>query len=138
MEKTTRILKAVLTPSELKMETELLQISPVLPSRNIDSDVCWYGEHVGFEQVFRDDMYAVVRRRNLFIHLQWHADTPDDPLRGGSVVRIFVKNITPIFEELVRRGTVEKDKLRMGTPWGTNEFGFYDPNKNAIFIVEDA
>jgi hypothetical protein len=24
------------------------------------------------------------------------------------------------------------------TPWKTNEFGFYDLNNNAIFIVEDA
>ena len=41
------------------------------------------------------------------------------------------------FEEFVQRGTVSPEKLRMGTDWGTNEFGFFDPNKNAIFIMED-
>ena len=82
-------------------------------------------------------MYAVLKREDIYIHLQWHADTDDDPLLGGSVIRIFVKNITSIFNEFVERKTVTTDKLRLNTDWNTNEFGFYDLNKNAIFIVED-
>ncbi|MEM7511998.1 MAG: hypothetical protein AAF388_13775 [Bacteroidota bacterium] len=45
--------------------------------------------------------------------------------------------IQPLFKEFVERGTVPPEKLRMNTPWGTHEFGFYDLNKNAIFIVQD-
>lgn len=119
------------------MKTELLNMIPVLPSANIDRDVAWYKEKVGFELLFADSMYAVMYRENLSLHLQWHADTADDPLLGGSVIRIQVKNIKPIFEELVKRGTVPEDKLRMNTPWKTHEFGFYDLNQNAIFIMED-
>ena len=83
-------------------------------------------------------MYAGLRRDGLTIHLQWHAGTDDDPVNGGSVIRIFVKDIEPIFEDFVKRGTVSKDKLQRNTPWGTHEFGFFDLNQNAIFIVEDA
>ena len=83
-------------------------------------------------------MYAVMRRENLFIHLQWHADTEDDPLLGGSVIKIFVENIRPLFDELRERGTVSAGKLRRHTPWNTHEFGFYDLNRNAVFFVEDA
>jgi hypothetical protein len=119
------------------MKTEFLQIIPVLPTQNIDRDIVWYREHAGFETHFADKMYAILYRENLVIHLQWHADTPDDPLNGGSVIRIFVKNIKPLFEEFVERGTVSKDKFVQNTPWGTNEFGFFDLNNNAIFIVED-
>jgi hypothetical protein len=72
------------------------------------------------------------------LHLQWHADTPDDPLLGGSVIRIYVKNIRPIFDESVSRGTITPDKLKTNTPWKTNEFGFYDLNGNAVFVLEDA
>ena len=79
------------------MKTEILNITPVLPS----------------------------------------ADSADDPLLGGSVIRIFVKNIMPVFDDFVQRGTVSKDKFRANTPWNTNEFGFYDLNNNAIFVVED-
>ena len=119
------------------MASKLVQIVSVLPSQDISRDVKWYEEHTGFEPVFFDDMYAVLRRDSHFIHLQWHADTDSDPLLGGSVIRIFVEEIEIIFEEFVRRGTVTQDKLRRNTPWKTNEFGFYDLNRNAIFVVED-
>jgi hypothetical protein len=48
-----------------------------------------------------------------------------------------VKNIKPLFDEFVQKGTVAQDAFRTNTPWKTNEFGFFDFNKNAIFIVED-
>jgi len=120
------------------MKTKFLQIEPVLPSQDIERDLQWYSKQLGFEAVHHDKMYAVLRREKLFIHLQWHADTEDDPLLGGSVIRIFVKNIQPVFEEMVSRGTVKEDALRRNTPWKTHEFGCYDLNRNAIFVVEDA
>ncbi|MGY8915641.1 MAG: glyoxalase/bleomycin resistance/extradiol dioxygenase family protein, partial [Flavobacteriales bacterium] len=73
----------------------------------------------------------------LYLHLQWHAGTNADPLIGGSVIKIFVKNIDPIYRELIKRGTIESNKLSLNTPWNTNEFGFYDLNQNAIFFVAD-
>jgi hypothetical protein len=120
------------------MVAEFITVTPVLPSQNIERDIAWYKEKTGFVPYFYDRMYGVIHRENLHIHLQWHADTEDDPLLGGSVIRIFVKNIRPLFDEYVSRGTVSKDKLRFNTPWKTNEFGFYDLNENAIFIVENA
>ncbi len=119
------------------MPPEFLTISPVLPSADIKRDVHWYKEKAGFELSFADHMYAVLFRNNLSIHLQWHADTENDPLLGGSVVRIFVQGIETLFDEFVQRGTVRPDSLRRNTPWHTNEFGFHDLNKNAVFIVED-
>lgn len=119
------------------MKPEFLGIIPVLPSQNIERDVKWHKTYTGFEFVFGDDMYAGLQRENLFLHLQWHADTEDDPLLGGSVIKLFVKDIEPIFKEFTGRGTVNEDKLQLNTPWGTHEFGFYDLNGNAIFIVED-
>lgn len=119
------------------MKTKLLEISPVLPSQDIDRDVVWYEKHVGFKLLHKDKMYAVMRRENICIHLQWHADTDNDPLLGGSVVKIFVNDIQPVFEEFMERKTIKFEKLRLKTAWQTNEFGFYDLNNNAIFFVED-
>ena len=82
-------------------------------------------------------MYAVLKRDKPYIHFQWHAETKDDPLHGGSVIKIFVKDIQPIFKEFVKRGTVNKVKLRLKTDWNTNKFGFHDLNNNAIFFFED-
>ncbi|MGH1365595.1 MAG: glyoxalase/bleomycin resistance/extradiol dioxygenase family protein [Calditrichia bacterium] len=112
-------------------------IVPVFPSADIARDLAWYEKHTGFVKVFGDTMYAGLKRDGLELHLQWHADTEDDPLLGGSVIRIFVQDIQPLFDEFVQRGTVSKNKLRMNTDWGTHEFGFYDLNKNGIFIVQD-
>jgi|SRR3954468_20737148 hypothetical protein len=119
------------------MKTEILSIIPVLPSSNIERDITWYKERAGFETYFVDSMYAVLYRDNISIHLQWHADTENDPLLGGSVIRIAVKNINPLFIEFVQRGTVTQEALKLNTPWKTNEFGFFDLNKNAVFIMED-
>lgn len=119
------------------MNTDLLKIIPVLPSANIERDVYWYSEKLGFKEYFSDKMYAVLYRENLVIHLQWHANTEDDPLHGGSVIRIHVNNIRPLFEELLQRGATTNDSFKANTPWNTNEFGLFDLNRNAIFIMED-
>ena len=119
------------------METKFMAAVPVIPSQNIDRDLDWYSKTLGFVKVFGDTMYAGMRLETIEIHLQWHADTPADPLLGGSVVKIFVKNIEPYFDSLVIKGIIPDDKLRRNTSWGTHEFGLFDLNKNAIFIVEE-
>jgi len=118
-------------------KAELLNVTPVLPSSDIARDIAWYKDRVGFQCMHEDGMYAVLRREMVWMHLQWHADTEDDPLLGGSVVKIFVKNARSLFNEFVERGIVDEGRFRSNTAWGTHEFGFYDLNKNAIFFVED-
>ena len=54
------------------------------------------------------------------------------------VIKIFVKDIQSVFADLLRRGTVPSDALRLNTPWNTHEFGCYDLNRNAVFFVEMA
>lgn len=119
------------------MSIDLVRFIPVFPTSDIARDTKWYEEKAGFKTWFADHMYAVLYRDELVLHLQWHADTLSDPLLGGSVARLQVKDIRPIFDEFVRRGTVPPDSLRLQTPWNTNEFGFYDLNRKAIFVVED-
>ncbi|MDP5170076.1 MAG: glyoxalase/bleomycin resistance/extradiol dioxygenase family protein [Bacteroidia bacterium] len=111
---------------------------PVLPSSDIARDVAWYETHTGFTRLGGDHMYVILGRGPLVLHLQWHADTPEDPLLGGSVLRWFVEDIHPLVEEFVARGTISRSKLQENTPWGTHEFGFYDLNGNALFVVQDA
>ncbi len=111
-----------------------MRLPCVIPSQDIDRDMKWYKEYVGFEEVYKDNLYAVIRRGHLYIHLQWHADNEDDPLLGGSVIKIFVRDIDTVFQEFVERTTIKSDVLRMQTPWNTSEFGFYDLNNNVVFV----
>ena len=115
----------------------VLSIIPVLPSSDIDRDIKWYEQYAGFKHYFGDSGYAGLRRGNLEFHLQFHHGNEEDPI-VGSVMKIFVPDINQYFEEFVERGTITADKLRMSTAWGTHEFGFYDLNKNGIFVVQDA
>jgi hypothetical protein len=115
-----------------------LGIIPVLPSLDIQRDIEWYEKYTGFKYHFGDKTYAGLQRENLEFHLQFHHGNAEDSITGGSVIKIFVADIRPYFEEFVKRGTITKEKLRMNTPWGTHEFGFYDLNDNAIFVVQDA
>jgi hypothetical protein len=116
--------------------TNLHTVCPVLSTGNLERDIKWYEAYIDFKLNYSEEGYAVLQRDNIWIHLQWHHNTEEDPVYG-SVVKIFVDDIYPIFEEMVQRGTVTKDKLRLNTPWKTHEFGFFDLNKNAIFFVQD-
>jgi len=114
-----------------------LYIIPVLPSSDIERDLKWYDTYTGFTFLFGDKGYVGLKRDTLEFHLQFHHGNEEDPMIGGSVIKVFVPDIEPYFEEFVERGTITKEKLRRNTPWGTHEFGFYDLNNNAIFIVQD-
>lgn len=125
--------------------TRLLNLCPVLPSLDIARDIAWYEEKLGFRNVYDSSMYneddrpvdyAVLKRENMYIHLQ--LQFPEDMQNNLSGIRIEVDNIRPIFEEYVRSGVAPREKLRLNTPWGTNEFGFFDLNRNGIHIYENA
>jgi hypothetical protein len=121
----------------MKEKEEIITIIPVLPSADIARDTAWYKDKMGFEIYFSDAMYAVLYRAPICFHLQWHADTATDPLLGGSVVRILVNDINPFYNEFIQRETISTDALKLNTPWQTNEFGFFDLNRNAIFFMEN-
>ena len=117
--------------------TRFLHVTPVLPTEDLERDLEWYKNKLGFSALHIAQDYAVLKRAGIFIHLQWHANTLDDPLLGGSVVKFFVKNIDTLFQEMVDKGVVPSNKLTRNTPWNTHEFGLYDLNNNAIFFVEE-
>ncbi len=118
------------------MKSNIHQIVPVLSSSDLVRDIAWFETYLGFKVVFQHEGYAVIKRDHHSIHLQFHYGDKDDPVYGA-VIKFFVADINEILDELIERGTVTKEKLRLNTPWNTHEFGFYDHNKNAIFFVQD-
>jgi hypothetical protein len=114
-----------------------LQMIPVLPSNDIERDIKWYEQSVGFKYAFGDKHYCGLTRDNLEIHLQLHRGTEEDPMLDGSVIKIFVPDLKPYMDEFLKRGVITAEKIKENTAWGTNEFGFYDLNNNSIFFVQD-
>ena len=118
-------------------DSNFKQIIPVLSSSDVQRDVAWYEKQLGFQLAFWDgDGYAGIQRDGMEVHLQWHHNNEDDPVLPG-VIKLFVRDILPIFEELQRKGLITEDRLRRHTPWGTHELGLFDLNNNAIFFVQD-
>ena len=97
------------------MKTKHLEIAPVLSSQNIERDIAWYKKHVGSTTLYSDKMYALLQRDSINMHLQWHADTEDDLLLGGSVIRVMVDDIQPIYKEFIERKTIKPEKLMLKT-----------------------
>ena len=120
------------------MGSNFIHTTPVMPTADLERDVKWYQDNLGFVQTYSEEGYSVLHRDGQWLHLQWHAGTEEDPVLGGSVVKFFVKDIRPILEELVTKQVISKEKLRKNTPWGTHEFGLFDLNRNAIFFVQNA
>jgi len=114
----------------------LKAIEPVLSTDNVKRDIEWHAKYTGFTFSFGDESYAGVSREGQCIHLQWHHNNDDDPVLP-SVIKLFVDDIDPYIHEFIERGTISEDNIRRNTPWGTHEFGFFDLNKNAIYIVQD-
>ena len=112
------------------------QTIPVLSTSDLKRDISWYAEYAGFGLMFEHQGYAGLYRDGMALHLQWHNNTPQDPVHGG-VVKFFIDNIEPVVQEFVERGTIKVSAFKKNTPWGTHEFGFYDLNQNAIYFVQD-
>lgn len=118
----------------------LLQVQPVLPTRDVRASVDFYVERLGFELVFQDadePAYAGVRRAGVELHLQWH-----DPLEWTRterpMLRIVVADIDALYEELKDQGVFHENTSLRTTTWGTREFAFYDPDGNGLTFYVDA
>ena len=130
-------------PLEQESTTRFKHMNPVLSSADVARDIEWYEQKLGFKNVYdstdynEDPVnYAVLLRQGIYIHLQFQFPEDMAQMPGGSL-RIEVENIYPLFEEYVEKGVVPKTKMVRNTPWGTNEFGFFDLNKNGITFYED-
>ena len=121
------------------------ELNPVLPSRNVKNSVDYYTNKLGFALAFQspadNPSYAVIRRDDVTLHLQWQDFT--DPNVGTANLRFVVEEIEGLFEEYSTQDVFNEEgkfyqdtKLRK-TPWGTREFAFYDPDMNALTFYED-
>jgi len=123
-----------------KSETTFLHMIPVLASADVKRDIDWYENKLGFKNVYDSTAYhdgpvdyAVLRRQNLIIHLQFQF--PKD--MTSTDVKIEVKNIDSLIEEYLEKNVITAENVNRKTPWNTDEFGLFDLNKNRITFLED-
>lgn len=111
-------------------------IVPVLPTDDLDRDIAWYEEKVGFSTVWHDHRYAILRREMFEIHLQLHPEDRLGPLLYGSTIRIRVADVIPYTSEFMEASIITASGYTSKTAWGTAEVVVQDPNGNVIYFVQ--
>ena len=125
----------------MRRTTEFRELNPVIPVKNMNETLAFYEEKLGFRRAFDDSTgpetpisYAGVLRGGLCLHLQSMApdENPTMPL-----IRIRVDNIEPLYEEYKNKGALAPNAKLEPKPWGSKDFGLYDPNGAALLFYED-
>jgi catechol 2,3-dioxygenase-like lactoylglutathione lyase family enzyme len=122
------------------MTAKLAAVHPVLASQNVQATIEFYVERLGFtllgQDTPADPRYAVIRRDDVVLHLQWH-----DPSECGPgdrpMLRFVVPAVQELFDEFKDKGVFHDRTALRDTPWGTREFAFYDPDRNGLTFYRD-
>lgn len=114
----------------------LAQIVPVLPVMDVLKALEFYVQKLGFSFIFIDNektpRYAVVKRDNITLHLQWHDSEAWKDNKDRPMLRIEAQAIKRLYEEYKLKGVFHNHTALEEKPWKTLEFAFYDPFKNGL------
>lgn len=122
---------------------------PVLPVRDVSATTAFYHERLGFEVLYADEAYGMLRRNAVDIHLwaatdeTWRerAGNPVDTgaesfLAGTASTRIRVDGVDALFAELTASDVVHPNGPLTDTPHGTREFTALDLDGNALAFFQ--
>lgn len=119
----------------------LKQIHPVLPVIDVSKAVAYYVNNLGFKLGFTDTIdahgYAGVRRDHVEINLQWHDEKEWVAGLDRPMLRIYVENISELFDEYNSNKVFHDNTFLKKTPWGTEEFAFYDLYGNGLTFYRE-
>ena len=124
------------------MTARLKAVHPVLPVRDVERAVRYYVDRLGFALAFRDPSdpngYAGVRRDDVELHLQWHAEEDFVGVEAGTMMlRLMVEDPDALFAEYCDRGVFHERTQLADTPWGTREFAFFDLDGHGLTFYRD-
>ena len=125
----------------MSREARLVGARPVIPVRDMHESLAFYQGKLGFRLVFDDSgeqggeiSYAGIRRDDVVLHLQAMVPGQDEAM---PLIRIRVENIEPLYEEYAAAGVIADHAHLEAKPWGTRDFGMYDPNRAGLVFYED-
>ena len=117
---------------------QFLELSPVLPVRNVSEAMAYYTDKLGFTLRFTDDAqnpkYAGVARGAASFHLQWHEPADFRENVDTAALRFVIDDVDGLFAEYSGKNVFQAATALRDTPWGTREFAFYDLDGNGLFF----
>jgi catechol 2,3-dioxygenase-like lactoylglutathione lyase family enzyme len=119
------------------MAAILKAVRPVLGARDVAATVQWYVERLGFTCAFDDGgatiRYAGISRDGVEIHLQWQDERYfPAPGEDAPAYRFLVDDPDTLHAECTGQRGLRPTAALRDTPWGTREFGVYDPNGHGL------
>ncbi len=116
---------------------KLVQVQPILGTRDLAAAVQFYTERLGFTLSFGDPTvevgYVGLRRDKVELHLQFQYEHEMSTTR----LRIVVDDPDSLFAEYRDKGVFHVETRPADTAWGTREFAFYDLDRNGLTFYRD-
>jgi catechol 2,3-dioxygenase-like lactoylglutathione lyase family enzyme len=110
----------------------LLQVQPIIGTRDLPGAIDFYTRQLGFDLVFQDSVetpnYVGFRRDNVELHMQFQYEHEMQRTR----LRFLIEDPDSLFKQLRERGVECSPAGIHDTAWGTREFALFDPDRNAL------
>jgi hypothetical protein len=124
------------------MQAVLKDVHPVLAANNVETSLSFF-RRLGFQEDYRDrpndPRYAVVRRDEVELHIQWAASDQWSASIDRPVYRFLVTDVDALYQEFAAAGSIDSEAksrspwaIPADTPWGTREFHIRDPGQNGL------
>jgi catechol 2,3-dioxygenase-like lactoylglutathione lyase family enzyme len=117
------------------MKPTLEAVHPVLMVRDVGRAIRFYAG-LGFASPWCDDpsapRYAVIRRDQAELHLQWHDAAEWAGPGDRPTYRFPVRDVDGLHAEFAGRVPPEDVAAVWDTSWGTREFHVRDPDGNGL------
>lgn len=108
----------------------------MLESHDLDRDITWYTERLGFTRIRREESFAILSKGEYIIHLEMVPAGDAEELVGGSTAKFFVDDIDPIFNEFLKSGIIKPNQLNTDLSQGTKEIELLDLNGNTLIFIQ--
>lgn len=113
---------------------------PALPSRDLDRTEAFYGA-IGFERVFRDDGWLVLRRGALELEFFPYPDLV--PAESSFLCSIRVDDVDELYRRIREAGVIEAERgiprlvpVRMQS-WGQRAGYLIDPDGTQLNLIQN-
>jgi hypothetical protein len=116
-------------PLSQKSQPTFDSIAPRFVCQDLAQALAFY-KQLGFQTTYQDEMFAIVERDGIDLHL----NASPEPPKGHSVCWIGVTNIEALYQQYLPTHAVQSPLE--AKPWGLKEFFIRDPFRNLILFAE--
>lgn len=118
-------------------QARVKNVSPMIPTDNMDGSLAFYAEVLGFEPLMTTPEYSIVRRDGQMIHLQQSAsDEIMQSVRKHMQIYVEVSGIDTLWEHAKTFKERFRTRDLFDQEYGMTEFHIIDPNGCLVFVGE--